>query len=284
VLVYVPADDYSVGQILYVEGKIALFETAANEGGFDEKNYYQSQKIDFGLDAGQVHLAAEAHSSYPKWLSGLRERMQQVLLSSVEDDGVLSAMVLGEKSQLDADVRALYQKAGISHILAISGLHVSLLGMGLYRLLRRCHATYLQAGSVTAFFVVSYGILTGNSVSTRRAILMLLLALLSDLLGRGYDLLSGLGLAVLVLLGENPFLTGNLGFLFSVVAVLGIGVGNEVLAIRRAAVPDEKTRSAPQKRKQFRERLRQFAGQQLEGLWISLVLQLFTVPLVAYFY
>lgn len=49
----------------------------------------------------------------------------------------MSAILLGEKSELDAQMKALYQKSGIGHILAISGLHMSFIGMGFYGLLRR---------------------------------------------------------------------------------------------------------------------------------------------------
>mgnify|MGYP001706233105 CR=1 FL=1 len=49
----------------------------------------------------------------------------------------MQTLLLGEKEELDAEVKALYQKNGIAHILSISGLHITLLGMGVYRLLKR---------------------------------------------------------------------------------------------------------------------------------------------------
>lgn len=261
VIAYVSADDYSIGQTLLIQGTISLFEEAANEGGFDAAHYYQSQKIDFAVFAGNIQCVNNKGSRYRQFLERVRKRLQEVLLTSANDDGVLAAMLLGEKSSLDGEIKSLYQQAGIAHILAISGLHVSLLGMGLYRLLRhRCHLGYLSASGATAFFMISYMLMSGNSVSTRRAVGMLFIYLLADVLGRGYDLLSALSLVVMVLLWENPFLTGYSGFLFSVAAVLGVGVGDSVLGEWKA-----------------------FKNQRA-GLWTSLIIQLFTLPLVAYNY
>jgi competence protein ComEC len=289
VLAYIPDDAYSIGEILVIRGKISLFGTAANEGGFDEQAYYQSQKIDFAVDAGQVETAAKSQFSYPQLLWRFRRRLKAVIGAVVDDDGVLAAMLLGDRAGLDADIRTLYQRAGISHILAISGLHVSILGMGLYRLLRnRLHASYPMAAAGTAAWVISYGCMTGNAVSTKRAILMLLVYLLSNVLGRGYDLLSALGAAVLLLLWENPFLTGYSGFLFSTVAVLGIGVGGQVMRAWSHACEEAEEKSAPTHRPTLRERIAKRLSDtlhgELEGIVISLSIQLFTLPLVAWCY
>ena len=142
------------------------------------------------------------------------------------DGGVLSAMILGEKSGLDAEVKSLYQKAGISHILAISGLHVSFLGMGLYRILRhRLRRSYWMSATITSSVMISYAIMTGNGVSTLRAVGMLCVYLIADMLGQNYDMLSALGVMIFVLLWKNPFLIGYSGFVFSIAAVLGVGAG-----------------------------------------------------------
>lgn len=133
-----------------------------------------------------------------------KKRFQAV---TPRDDGVLSAMLLGEKGDLDAEIKSLYQRAGIAHVLAISGLHISLLGMGLYRLLRkRLHTRYVTAALATTVFLISYAVLSGNGVSTQRAVGMCLIYLFADVTGYAYDMLNALGIVVLVLLWENPFL------------------------------------------------------------------------------
>lgn len=272
VLAYVSSDDYSVGQILILQGTISLFDEATNEGQFDSRAFYRSQKIDFGVWVDSVERVEGKSDRFRVWLSRVRVELGIPLSRYADDDGVLSAMLLGDKTSLDSEIRSLYQKSGIAHVLAISGLHISLLGMALYRLLRhRCGLTYLWAGIVAASFLVAYTLMTGNAVSARRATGMLIVYLVADLLGRSYDMLSALSLIVILLLWENPFLVTNSGFQFSVAAVVGIGVGQGVLVPRGRCYGSH-------------GRGRDWLGKQWSGMMISISIQLFTIPLVAYYY
>ena len=229
VLAYASSDEFSIGQILVITGTISLFEPAANEGGFDVRSYYQSQKIDFGVWVDTVEAVHGTGNRYSNFLMKVRKRLSESIAGCQGIDGILSAMLLGEKSQLDEEIKSLYRLAGIGHILAISGLHVTMLGIGLYRLLRRCGVRYASCAVFVSFVMLSYGWMTGGSMSTCRAVGMLLVYLLADVLGRGYDMLSALGLVVIVLLWDNPFLIHYAGFWLSVVAVLGVGVTGPVL-------------------------------------------------------
>ena len=309
VLAYVSSDDYSVGQILILQGTISLFDEATNEGQFDSRAFYRSQKIDFGVWVDSVERVEGKSDRFRVWLSRVRVELGIPLSRYADDDGVLSAMLLGDKTSLDSEIRSLYQKSGIAHVLAISGLHISLLGMALYRLLRhRCGLTYLWAGIVAASFLVAYTLMTGNAVSARRATGMLIVYLVADLLGRSYDMLSALSLIVILLLWETPFLVTNSGFQFSVAAVVGIGVGQGVLVPRvgnwkvvygrrkkqddvvrcDAAKCDVAKRDAAKcdaaKCDAERIRMQRWMDKCLPGMMISLSIQFFTLPLVAYYY
>ena len=316
VLAYVSSDDYSVGQILILQGTISLFDEATNEGQFDSRAFYRSQKIDFGVWVDSVERVEGQSDRFRVWLSRVRVELGIPLSRYADDDGVLSAMLLGDKTSLDSEIRSLYQKSGIAHVLAISGLHISLLGMALYRLLRhRCGLTYLWAEIVAASFLVAYTLMTGNAVSARRATGMLIVYLVADLLGRSYDMLSALSLIVILLLWENPFLVTNSGFQFSVAAVVGIGVGQGVLvprvgswkvvygrrkkqddvvrcdaakcdvAKRDAAKCDAAKCDAERIRMQnLVDWMKRRMDKCLPGMMISLSIQFFTLPLVAYYY
>jgi competence protein ComEC len=138
--------------------------------------------------------------------------------------GTALAMVLGDKSGLLDEQKQLYQLGGISHILAVSGLHMTLMGAGIYRLLRRAGTGYGIAVLISFPCILSYAMLTGNSASCLRASFMLLVYLLGEWLGRSYDFLSSLSLAGLLLLMEIPARLFDSGFLLSFGAVLGIGI------------------------------------------------------------
>ena len=68
--------------------------------------------------------------------------------------GTMSAILLGEKSGLDEEMRKLYQKNGMGHLLAISGLHMSLIGMGLYSFLRKAGTSFFTAGMAGSSFLL----------------------------------------------------------------------------------------------------------------------------------
>ena len=284
VLAYVSSDDDSVGQILILQGTISLFDEATNEGQFDARSFYRSQKIDFGVWVDQVERVAGETDRLRVWLDKVQTELGIPFARYAKDDGVLSAMLLGDKTGLDSEIKSLYQAAGIAHVLAISGLHISLLGMTLYRLLRhRCGLAYLWSGSVVAAFLGMYTVMTGNTVSARRAGGMLLVYLLADLLGRSYDMLSALGIVVMLLLAENPFLVENSGFQFSVAAVVGIGAGQGVLV---PWVSNDRTmeKSCPETLQKRTDRLRSWWKKSVPGMMISLSIQLFMIPIVTYYY
>ena len=113
---------HSAGQILNIEGTISLFTEASNEGMFDARQFYQSQKIDFGIWVTKISRVYGKPDRYRCALQNMKKCANDVIRHSIRDDGVLSAMLLGEKGALDAEIKSLYQRAGIAHVLAISGV------------------------------------------------------------------------------------------------------------------------------------------------------------------
>ena len=318
VLAYASSDEFSIGQIIVITGTISLFEPAANEGGFDVRSYYQSQKIDFGVWVDTVEAVHGTGNRYSNFLMQIRKRLSESIAGCQGTDGILPAMLLGEKSQLNEEIKSLYRLAGIGHILAISGLHVTMLGIGLYRLLRRCGVRYASCAVFVSFVMLSYGWMTGGSMSTCRAVGMLLVYLLADVLGRGYDMLSALGLVIIVLLWDNPFLVHYSGFWLSVVAVLGVGVTGPVLvgwsncfhehssilyegtgigekAFERYAIGRKAAERKRDKSREFgkdevrkttvrRRREKSWKDKCRESLVMGLGIQITTLPLVALYY
>ena len=154
----------------------------------------------------------------------LKDRIHTVLkLSAGRDAPVFEAMLLGEKSELDQDLKLRYQMAGMVHILAISGLHISILGMGLFSLLKRIGLGNAGAGLVSLCVMLQYGTLTGGSVSAMRAVCMFVLNVGARVLGRTYDLMTALALSAIFLLLDSPAYLYSSSFLLSFGAVVGLG-------------------------------------------------------------
>lgn len=243
IMVYTSSDQYEIGQIHKITGKVNMFSGARNQGNFDSLVYYQSLKIDFAVDEEVSEVLGMELGSWRGMLLSLREKMSSVYETCLSERavGFYQAMVLGDKTNLDEMLKDLFLLGGISHILAISGLHVSILGRGMYRVLRRCGLGFGLSGLCGGILLVAYCVMVGNSTSTIRAVGMMLLFFMAQWIGRSYDMLNSLGGMALILLWENPFLIENSGFWFSVMALVGVGlVGKEIwmsLAITLATLP-----------------------------------------------
>jgi competence protein ComEC len=223
ILVYVSSDTLSIGTTVVLEGTTALWNEARNEGNYDEKSYYEAQGIALAVKSAQLQAAYGNVDRWRELLWKLKLRWRKVYASETSDawGGILATMVLGDKTLLDADVKRLYQICGISHILAISGLHISVLGVSVYRILRRCSLRFWQAFLLAAGVMYAYGTMIGMGTSVQRAIIMFFLMLSAETVGRSYDSFNALGLAGLILLWKNPMLLWDAGFRFSFVAVCG---------------------------------------------------------------
>lgn len=110
-----------------------------------------------------------------------------------------------------------------------TGLHITLLGMGCYRLLKRLGAPVRVAAAGGAMTLLLYGMMVGMSVSASRAIGMYLLQMLGIFVGRTYDMLTGVGLLAALLVLQQPERLGDVSFLMSFGAVLGICLLTPVL-------------------------------------------------------
>lgn len=264
ILVYSDTDLYSIGQILVLDGTVELWKSAVNEGSFDAKTFYESQKCDFALKDVSVCAVYGKSGGIREKLWQLRVRLKEVYRETMneEEAGIMATMAAGDKELLDAEIKRLYQVGGLSHILAISGLHISIIGMTLYRLLRKLGTGFGMAGILAGSVMYGYGVMAGGSVSVRRSVLMFLLFLGAQVLGRSYDSLSALGAAALYLLWDNPYLLWNTGFLFSFAAVIG------VVWVGGCASFERETR----------------AGRWAEKLFAAAAIQLATLPLVAWNY
>ena len=213
-----------IGMFLRVCGKLEEIPGSRNPGEFDSKQYYACQKIYYQMKDGKVCDKSTGYSYFGQFLQEIRQKAGTILDEAAGSyAGIFQAMILGERENLDAETKMQYQMAGIMHILAISGLHISFVGMGFFRLLKKAGAGNGVAGAASAFLIYAYGIMTGGSVSAMRAVGMFLVLVGAGIAGRSYDLLSAMALSAIVLLLDAPAYLYSLSFLLSFGAVIGIG-------------------------------------------------------------
>ena len=213
-----------IGMVLRVCGKLEEIPGPGNPGEFDSKQYYACQKIYYQMKNGEICGKSAAYSYFGQLLQEIRQKAESILdEAGGAYAGIFQAMILGERGNLDAETKMQYQMAGIMHILAISGLHISFVGMGFFRLLKKAGAGNGVAGAASAFLIYAYGMMTGGSVSAMRAVGMFLVLVGAGIAGRSYDLLSAMALSAIVLLLDAPAYLYSVSFLMSFGAVIGIG-------------------------------------------------------------
>jgi len=211
------------GERIRVTGTAENFRSGRNPGGFDARGYYRAQGIDFYVTDTRIAERGRTYGGFRQALYTFRRHMAETLdRIGGEDAGVIEAMLLGDKDALPEETKELYERGGISHILAISGLHVSFLGLGLYRLLKRLRLPIPAAIVLSAAVLFCYVVMTGASPSSRRAGMMFGFGLLAELLGRSCDRMTVLSLSALISAAAHPLWLGQSGFLMSYGAILGL--------------------------------------------------------------
>lgn len=233
----------SVGTRIRVAGRVRCFSRATNPGEFDAYAYYRMRGIAFRMTECSL-LSCEGH---PDLLRESLQRIRQVfsgVLSRImneKDAGMMKAVLLGDKSAMDADLKQLYRVSGVLHLACISGLHCTALGAGLYGLLKRLRMKRWLAVLCSISLMAAYGLMCGMPTSAARAIFMFSLMIAAPLLGRTYDMLSACALIGILMLIEEPLYAGDCGFLLSFGSIMALGL---VLPALKAPAQDVGKRSS----------------------------------------
>lgn len=213
-----------IGSVVCVEGVPDAFSSARNPGEFDAARYYWTQGVTFCLKNARLLSASKSHTPFRAALFWVRQYAGALLANYLpeREAGVLSAMLLGDKTSLDDGLRSLYGQSGIAHILAISGLHISLLGALLYRALKRIGMPLRFSMALCCAFLASYGMMTGMGTSTLRASVMFMIGINAERVRRTNDMKTALAVSMAVQLLINPRLIVTAAFQLSFGAVAGI--------------------------------------------------------------
>lgn len=219
------------GDMAAVWGKLEEIPKAANPGQFDERIYYYARKVKWYMDGEKFQVLQKETDPVLAAQGIIRERLAGGIQKAFggEKSGIIEAMVLGEKGNLGQENKLLFQILGISHILAISGTHLSILGWGFYKVLLKCRFPIKASGILAAAGMVFYGGLTGNQAAAVRAVIMFGVSVGALLGKRTYDFLSALSLAAILILAESPLYLYDSSFLLSFGAVLGLAAVHPVL-------------------------------------------------------
>ncbi len=289
-----------IGSTLLAEGKYEKFEVAENEGQFNKRKYYYINGYDGCLKKAQIIAISDDYEIIKNELFVIREKSERIIDKLCEDEekrGVIKALLLGDKTELESDVKELYQGAGISHILSLSGLHIATLGMMIYSVLAKLGIAIFPASAISSLMIIMYGVMTGMNISTVRALIMFLMGIVAKNIGRTYDLLSAAAFSAILIIVSDPIKIYDTAFLLSFGAIAGMGLIYPMLNDGVEYIVDKFTpyrmvagsRQQEQRKENslsinIYEHLLSLIEKVLKSLCVSISIQITTLPIVAYNY
>lgn len=209
--------------------------------GFDPLSYYKSKDIFFSGTVKELYVTGQGSQfsveyQLMKLRQGLTEAIAELLPG--EQGNLLIAMLFGEQTRLSDPARISFEKTGVTHILSVSGLHVTIIAeflLALFLTLRLSKRWAYLLGCGVIWIVI---FLTGFSMPAVRAGIMATVSLIGFVLNREADGLNSLGLALLLILIPNPFAVSDISLLLSFAAMLGIIVMTPKLTKKLSGMKD----------------------------------------------
>lgn len=242
------------GQKIRFSARLRPFKNFNNPGRFDYESAMKLKGLTCAAsvsDGRRIVPMGPGHLPFPR---GLIERVQRPVRDffrknlNVQDYSLYRALILGERQGISNDLREPFNRTGLGHILAVSGLHIGLVAWVAFflfkQLLLRSYTLTLRTdikkivALLTCLPVIAYACLAGFQISSQRAMIMVLAFLCSLILGREKEVWSTLALAALLILAIAPNALFTISFQLSFSAVIGILWFTPAI-LKRIPVPKE---------------------------------------------
>ena len=207
-----------LGDVVQFKAPLTLSPLVTDKVNYS--NYANSIKYMSSLSEGEIYVINNQASV----LDDIRQSVVDVVNENLnkENAGLVIGSLLGDKSAMDEDVSEAFSLAGISHILAVSGLHVGFLVGFILAVLKLCKVELKHSIIIVGVILLFYSALCNFTPSILRASFMAIILLGSKILGERYDALSSLSLAGLLILLLFPLDLFNAGFQMSFLCVFAI--------------------------------------------------------------
>lgn len=226
------------GIIITAHGTLNQPSNNTIPNAFNYKKYLKSKKIYYTFKADALEVVGQNSNIYYQFKHWLSKRIQ-----SIDDTGYIKAFVLGSKSEIDEDIFKTYQNNGITHLFAISGMHISLFSSILLFLLKKIHLKDNQAYPIILLFLLGYTFLVSFTASVVRAFTLYLLLYLNKRLKLGIKTTKTFIYTILLILFLNPLFILDIGFLYSSLTSFGLilfssylKTSNKVLVLFRVSL------------------------------------------------
>lgn len=217
-------EELEYGNQVKLQGVYQKPSKKRNHGGYDDSQYLKTLKIAGRVKVNQVEVIAKKQQNiilqYANRIS-LKSKEKIETIFGEEMASILKGLLLGETGDIEEEVKENFQVANISHVLAISGMHIGYLILGFQVLLKKKIGTK-KTKIVTIIILVFYTFITGFSPSIVRAVVMGIITIGGGLANRKSDVWNSLAISLLGILFYNPFLILNVGLQLSYLGTIGI--------------------------------------------------------------
>jgi competence protein ComEC len=238
VTIYNHPRDFAPGERIRFPARLRPFRNFHNPGHYDYELAMRLKGFSCAAsvsDGRRVVPMGRGHLGFP---SEMLERARRPIRNffqknlSPQNNALFRALILGERQHISPEQRESFNVAGLGHILAVSGLHIGLVGWLAYAIIKGLFSLSYRltlqtdirklAAAVTCFPIVAYACLAGFQVSSQRAMIMALAYLFSMIVGREKEIWSTFALAAFVVLAIDPHSLFGISFQLSFGAVIGI--------------------------------------------------------------
>ncbi len=229
-----------IGDRIVFFGRIKSIRNFNNPGGFNYKRYMAFRKV-YGtayVSAKKLTLIKRnSETGIGMIIADTRRKISDLIDKTGQgtEQDVLKALIVGDRNSISNDLKQAFNRAGIGHLLAISGLHIGIVATGAFLFFKYLlsHIKFLlwhawtKKGAVilSVIPVFIYGLLSGMSPSTQRAVIMVTVFLAAFLFEREHDPMNTLAVAALLILIIHPPSLFSISFQLSFTAVLAILYG-----------------------------------------------------------
>lgn len=275
-------EDLKYGDIISVIGKYEKPEVKRNYKGFNYQEYLKQLKIFGSIKSENISIKEKGKINDLFSLSNLVNLKIKENVKKVLDEGyssIILGLVLGDTKGIDEDTKENFKNASMLHILAVSGMHISYLILGINLLFKKTLGKNLS-NIMSIIFLICYMFITNFSISVTRAGIMGILMIFSKILHRKNDIITSLSISLLIILIYNPYLINNLGTKLTYLGTLGIVLENKFVlsVIKSIKIKNEKYKYF------IRPKIQKYIDKIKEILSISISVQLYIFPILIYEY
>lgn len=215
-------DKINYGDLIYLEGKLEIPKIATNYKGFDYRQYLKTQKIQGIVIADNVKILKAKYKN--NLIYQMQKKIKAIIKEKLpsETGDLLLAILLGDKKDLSEQIQINFKNSNLSHMLAVSGAHVSYIIIGLTYITQNSIMGKRKARVFCIFFLIIFMAITNFTPSVTRACIMAILTLVSEILYKKADIYTNISISALIILLYNPYSLLDLGFQLSFGGTIGI--------------------------------------------------------------